>query len=109
MLHHLEHQLPRSRNCVILTGYQVAGTRGRALADGAANVKIHGRYIPVRAEVANIRGFSAHADSDQMVTWLQNSPEPRSVFVVHGEPASARAPCTGGSAGTLWYPGSRNG
>lgn len=60
-------------------------------ADGAANVKIHGRYIPVRAEVANIRGFSAHADSDQMVTWLQNSPEPRSAFVVHGEPTSARA------------------
>jgi metallo-beta-lactamase family protein len=91
VLHHLEHQLPRSRNSVILTGYQVAGTRGRALADGAAQVKIHGRYIPVRAEIANIRGFSAHADSTQMLSWLRDSPEPRSAFVVHGEQSSAEA------------------
>lgn len=91
VLHHLEHQLPRSRNCVVLTGYQVPGTRGRALADGAREVKIHGRYIPVRAEVANIRGFSAHADSSQMMDWLRHSPEPRGVFVVHGEPASSAA------------------
>jgi len=91
ILHHLEHQLPQSRNSVILTGYQVAGTRGRALADGSTSVKIHGRYIPVHAEVINIRGYSAHADSEQMVGWLQESPKPRSAFVVHGEPASAEA------------------
>lgn len=91
VLHHLEHQLPRSRNCVILTGYQVVGTRGRALADGAREVKIHGRYVPVRAEVADVRGLSAHADSTQMVDWLRDSPEPRGAFVVHGEPASAAA------------------
>jgi metallo-beta-lactamase family protein len=91
VLHHLEHQLPRSRNSVVLTGYQVPGTRGRALADGAREIKIHGRYIPVRAEVVDIRGFSAHADSGQVLDWLRQSPEPRSVFVVHGEPESAAA------------------
>jgi metallo-beta-lactamase family protein len=91
VLHHLEHQLPRSRNSVVLTGYQVVGTRGRALADGAREIKIHGRYIPVRAEVVDIRGFSAHADSGQVLDWLRQSPEPRSVFVVHGEPESAAA------------------
>jgi metallo-beta-lactamase family protein len=91
VLHHLEHQLPRPRNCVVLTGFQVAGTRGRALADGAREIKIHGRYVPVRAEVANIRGFSAHADSAQVVDWLRDVPEPRGVFVVHGEPTSSAA------------------
>jgi metallo-beta-lactamase family protein len=91
VLHHLEHQLPRERNSVILTGYQVAGTRGRALADGAREVRIHGRYVPVRAEVANIRGFSAHADADQVLAWLKSSTEPRTVFLVHGESASAHA------------------
>lgn len=91
VLHHLQHQLPRERNSVILTGYQVAGTRGRALADGARQVRIHGRYVPVRAEIANIRGFSAHADADQILAWLGSSTEPRTVFVVHGEPSSARA------------------
>ena len=54
VLHHLEHQLPNPRNAVILTGYQVPGTRGRMIADGATSVKIHGRYVPVRAEVVNI-------------------------------------------------------
>ncbi len=91
VLHHLEHQLPRSRNSVILTGYQVPGTRGRALADGAPNLKIHGRYVPVRAEVVNIRGFSAHADSQMVTDWLRVIDDPRTAFVVHGEPDSADA------------------
>ena len=91
VLHHLEHQLPNPRNAVILTGYQVPGTRGRMIADGATSVKIHGRYVPVRAEVVNIRGYSAHADYNDMVAWLSNAPEPRGVFVVHGEPDSAAA------------------
>ena len=89
VLHHLEHQLPHARNSVILTGYQVAGTRGRQLADGARAVKIHGRYISVRAEVINLRGFSAHADAEQMVEWLRSAPAPRTAFVVHGEPNAA--------------------
>jgi metallo-beta-lactamase family protein len=91
VLHHLEHQLPHARNAVVLTGYQVAGTRGRALADGAHEIKIHGTYVRVRAEVVNIRGFSAHADSSQMVDWLRDAPEPRTAFLVHGEPASSAA------------------
>jgi metallo-beta-lactamase family protein len=91
VLHHLEHQLPRSRNVVVLTGFQVAGTRGRALADGARQVKIHGRYVPVRAEIANLRGFSAHADGDQLVDWVKGAGSPSSVFVVHGEESSATA------------------
>ena len=91
VLHHLEHQLPDPRNSVILTGYQVPGTRGRMLADGAKSVKIHGRYITVRAEVVKIRGYSAHADYNDMVAWLSKAPEPRGVFVVHGEPHSAAA------------------
>lgn len=91
VLHHLEHQLPRSRNAVVLTGFQVAGTRGRALADGARQVKIHGRYVPVRAEIANLRGFSAHADVDQLVDWVKGAGSPSGVFVVHGEEASATA------------------
>lgn len=91
VLHHLEHQLPRSRNSVILTGYQVPGTRGRSLADGAPNLKIHGNYVPVRAEVVNIRGYSAHADSSMVTDWLKGVHEPRCAFVVHGEPDSAAA------------------
>jgi len=91
VLHHLEHQLPRSRNSVILTGFQVPGTRGRALADGARTVKIHGRYVPVRAEVVNLRGYSAHADSNGILDWLATAEGANQAFVVHGEPQSSEA------------------
>jgi metallo-beta-lactamase family protein len=89
VLHHLEHQLPNPRNSVVLTGFQVSGTRGRALADGAKEVKIHGRYIPVRAEIANVRGFSAHADADQLLSWLASGTIRHTAFVVHGEPEAS--------------------
>lgn len=87
VLHHLRHQLPSPRNCVILTGYQAVGTRGRALLDGVKQVKIHGRYVPVKAECVEEPGFSVHADSSELVDWLKQSPAPpRIVYCVHGEP-----------------------
>lgn len=92
VVHHLAHLLPEQRTCVVLTGYQAEGTRGRDLAEGTRQVKIHGRYVPVRAEVVVDDGFSAHADSDELIAWLSRLPhEPRTVFVVHGEEHSARA------------------
>lgn len=91
VLHHLEHQLPHARNSVIFTGYQVPGTRGHALAEGASAIKIHGRYVPVRAEIVSVQGFSAHADGAQVLEWLHASPPPKAVFVVHGDPPALGA------------------
>jgi metallo-beta-lactamase family protein len=67
----------------------VPGTRGRALADGARSLKIHGRYVPVRAEVASLQGYSAHADAAQLLAWLKDMRAPRTAYVVHGEPHAA--------------------
>jgi metallo-beta-lactamase family protein len=91
VLHHLKAQLPHARNSVVLTGFQVPGTRGQALAEGARQVKIHGKYVPVRAEVVALQGFSAHADAGQMVEWLSTMAEPEVVYVVHGEPQASEA------------------
>jgi len=92
VLHHLRYQLPDKRNTVLLTGFQVPGTRGRSLLDGATSVKIHGRYVPVRAQVADLPEFSAHADSDELIAWLAAAPEaPQAVYVVHGEPDARQA------------------
>ncbi|WP_332642224.1 MBL fold metallo-hydrolase [Aeromicrobium sp.] len=91
VLHHLTHQLPNARNSVILTGFQVPGTRGRALADGAKQIKIHGRYVPVLAEVQMTNAYSAHADAEQMVQWLSGMKPPETAYVVHGEEDAARA------------------
>jgi metallo-beta-lactamase family protein len=86
VLYHLARLLPGKRNSVILPGFQVPGTRGRALLDGARSIKIHGRYIPVRAQVVGLPEFSAHADSDELIGWLSEAPSaPETVYVVHGE------------------------
>ncbi len=92
VIHHLAHQLPDPRNVVVLTGYQAVGTRGRQLQEGARQVKIHGRYVPVRAEIVDVPDFSVHADSDELCAWLASAPEPPEVvYVVHGEPDSSEA------------------
>jgi metallo-beta-lactamase family protein len=92
VLHHLAHRLPDPRNAVLLVGYQAEGTRGRTLADGARELKMLGRYIGVRAEVASVPAFSVHADRGEIVAWLRRAPRPpETVFVVHGEMAAATA------------------
>lgn len=92
VVHHLRHMLPDRRNTVVLTGYQAVGTRGRALADGAAEVKIHGRYVPVEAEVVRDEEFSVHADASELLDWLRALPRrPEVVYVVHGEESGSRA------------------
>jgi metallo-beta-lactamase family protein len=92
ILHHLKRFLPDPRNTILLVGYQSAGTRGRSLADGTDELKIHGQYIAVRARVAQVQGLSAHADYREMIDWLAASKlAPRRVFVTHGEPSAADA------------------
>lgn len=90
VLHHLKAMLPDARHSVLLVGYQAVGTRGRDLADGATQVKIHGEYIPVRAQVVDVQGFSVHADADELLAWLGSAAQPPTVvYVVHGEPAAS--------------------
>ncbi len=92
VLHHLARLLPDHRNSVVLCGFQAAGTRGRSLSDGARTVKMLGRYVPVRAEVMQLRSLSVHADADGLVAWIDRLPQrPRTVFVVHGEPEASNA------------------
>ncbi|NTV40212.1 MAG: MBL fold metallo-hydrolase, partial [Demequinaceae bacterium] len=92
VVHHLRHLLPGKDNSVVLVGYQAAGTRGRDLVDGATEVKMHGRYVPVHAEIVQIDGFSVHADADDIIAWLASTPTPpKVVYVVHGEPESSAA------------------
>jgi metallo-beta-lactamase family protein len=92
VLHHLARLLPDRRNSVVLTGFQAEGTRGDRLAEGERTIKIFGRYVPVRAEVQVLDGFSVHADADELIDWLRTAEsEPECCYVVHG---SARASAT---------------
>ncbi len=90
VLHHLKSFAPHSQNLILLTGYQAAGTRGEALARGAREVKVHGSYVTVKAQVETLQGLSAHADYSEIIAWLSESKmRPKKVFVCHGEPSAA--------------------
>ncbi len=92
ILHHLKEFGPDPKNAILLPGFQAAGTRGEALARGVDEIKVHGRYVPIRAEVQQLHAFSAHADRDGLLQWLAGSGrEPEEVVLVHGEPAAADA------------------
>jgi metallo-beta-lactamase family protein len=88
VLHHMAAALPDPKNTVLFVGYQAAGTRGRALVDGARTVRIHGQMVPVHARIAKIDSMSAHADRGEILRWLGVFPAPpERLCLVHGEPA----------------------
>ncbi len=90
VVHHLKTFARHERHMILFTGFQAAGTRGAALVAGADTIKIHGEWIPVQAEVVQLRETSGHADRDQLVAWLARMQRPpRRVFVNHGDPAAA--------------------
>src|SRR5512133_678575 len=92
ILHHLARRLPDPINTVLLVGFQAAGTRGWSLQNGAASLRIHGEDVPVKARIASIDGFSAHADEAEISRWLATFPAPpRRTFLVHGEPPALAA------------------
>ncbi|GGS76997.1 MBL fold metallo-hydrolase [Streptomyces tanashiensis] len=91
VLHHLRRLLPDPRNAVVVVGFAAAGTRARDLVDGVRALKMFGEYVPVRAEVADVPHFSAHADAEQIIGWLRDAPPPHTTYLVHGEPAASAA------------------
>jgi len=89
--HHLVTNISRRESTVLFVGYQASGTLGRGILNGARNVRIFGQRYPVRARIAQIGGFSAHADRDGLYRWLGHLKKtPRHVFVTHGEARAAR-------------------
>jgi metallo-beta-lactamase family protein len=92
ILYHLAQALPDPRNTVLVVGFAAVGTRARDLAEGASMVKIHGRYVPVRAQIVEVPGLSAHADYPEILDWLRTAPKPpTTTYVIHGEQDAAEA------------------
>lgn len=92
VVHHLKRRLSDERNAVIFVGYQAAGTRGRALVNGARRVTIHGDTVPVAAEILSLHGLSAHGDRDDLLRWCRELPAPpERIFLNHGEDEARKA------------------
>lgn len=87
VLHHMKAYGPDRRNTILFSGFQAAGTRGAALLGGAKEVKIHGQWIRIEAQVENLPMLSAHADAEEILRWLGGFKRPpKRTFIVHGEP-----------------------
>lgn len=90
--HHLANNISDPTTTVIFVGYQAVGTLGRRIVNGEDNVRILGIERPVKAKIERVKGFSAHADRDELLQWLKNLKNPpRCVFVVHGEKENAES------------------
>jgi metallo-beta-lactamase family protein len=84
--------LGKPSTTILLVGFQAEGTRGRALLEGAEEVKLFGKYFPVKAKIENIEGLSAHTDQLGLIGWMSELKQrPEHIFIVHGEPQAADA------------------
>lgn len=90
--HHLVNNITRPESAVLFVGYQAVGTLGRNIleAEPGQKVRILGQMLPVNANIVRVHGFSAHADKEEILTWLRHIQNtPRKVFVIHGEKEAA--------------------
>ena len=92
VLTYLKQLIDVASTTVLIVGYQAEGTRGRQLLEGAHEIKLFGKYYPVKAEIEHLESLSAHADQSEMIYWLKGIKNiPEKVFLVHGEPTALDA------------------
>jgi len=85
ILQHFKHRLWNKKNALVFVGYQVEGTLGRKIIDGAKKIEIYNEEIIVKAKVHTINGFSAHADQSGLIKWMRNFKKLDKIFLIHGE------------------------
>lgn len=92
ILHHLEEHISNPSTVIILPGFQAIGTRGHDLAKGVDEIKFFGTYHKVRAYVTQLTSLSAHADRDELISWIKNTAElPERIILNHGEENAAHS------------------
>jgi metallo-beta-lactamase family protein len=83
--YHLLRHLPDPKSAVIFVGYQAEGTTGREIVDGAKTIKIHDEVVDIKAKIYTINGFSAHADQNILIEWLERLKNSPDIYLVHGD------------------------
>lgn len=92
ILHHEKRYLADPKNTLLIICYQVPGTLGRKILDGAKTVRISGQEVPNKIQVRAIGGYSAHADQAMLCNWVRPMKDTlKKVFVVQGEEKPALA------------------
>ncbi len=85
VLGYLREIAPDSRSLIVITGYQVESTRGRALLNGARELELPDGVVKIRARI-QFAELSAHADQKQILQFTSKLRGVRKAFIVHGEP-----------------------
>ncbi|HLT50777.1 MAG TPA: MBL fold metallo-hydrolase, partial [Arenibacter sp.] len=92
VLTYLRQLIDKASTSVLLVGYQAEGTRGRQLYEGAHEIKLFGKYYPVKANIRHLESLSAHADQNELLDWMKSIKNvPETVFLIHGEPLALDA------------------
>ncbi|MCK0146665.1 MBL fold metallo-hydrolase [Arenibacter sp. F26102] len=92
VLTYLKQLIDVASTSVLLVGFQAEGTRGRQLLEGAHELKLFGKYHPVKAKIHHLESLSAHADQSELLDWMKDVDNiPETVFLIHGEPTSLDA------------------
>ena len=85
ILQHFKHRLWNEKNALVFVGYQVQGTLGRKIVDGATKIKVYGEDVIIKAKIHTINGFSAHADQNGLIEWMDKFTRLDKIFLIHGE------------------------
>ena len=92
ILHHLKHNIENPRNTVLFVGFQAENTLGNRIQQKQDKVSIFGDEYSLRAEVATIDGYSAHADRDELLQYIQKvNQKLQRIFIVHGDEQASLA------------------
>lgn len=92
VLTYLQQLIDEPGTHVLLVGYQAEGTRGRQLQEGVHEIKFFGKYYPVKAQIQHIESLSAHADQEELISWMGNIKNtPENIFLLHGEATASDA------------------
>lgn len=91
VLTYFEKYLGDESATILLVGFQAEGTRGRALLEGASEIKMRGKFYAVKAHIENIEGLSGHADQNGLIDWMRKlQSKPDKIFIVHSEADGAK-------------------
>lgn len=92
VLTYLKQLIDIPSTAILLVGFQAEGTRGRQLLEGAYELKLFGKYYPIKAKIHHLESLSAHADQSELLHWMEDIGNiPETVFLIHGESTSLDA------------------
>ncbi len=90
--HHLAQNIGNPRAVLLFVGHQATGTLGRQLLDGAAEIRLFNRPVPVRIRIRRLHSISGHADQRELLRWTESFTEaPAACYVTHGDEEASAA------------------